>query len=120
MIFASRKTLVVAIGLLALLPAVDLGDVTGLRVAIEHPGSRERIELDCRIANQARCDDGVMAVGVRFDYELDRADEIHNLVQTLITKHPDFDPQEFVNSYPMGVGARHLFINGIEKAGLSK
>jgi TolB-like protein len=52
--------------------------------------------------------------------QLDRADEIHNLVQTLITKHPDFDPQEFVNSYPMGVGARHLFINGIEKAGLSK
>jgi len=70
-------------GMLALLPSVDLGDVVDLRVAIEHPGSGERVELDARIANQTRCNDGVMAVGVRFAYELDRADEIAKFVDGL-------------------------------------
>jgi Tfp pilus assembly protein PilZ len=70
-------------GMLALLPSVDLGDVADLRVAIEHPGSGERVELDARIANQTRCDDGVMAVGVRFVYELDRVDEISRFIDDL-------------------------------------
>jgi Tfp pilus assembly protein PilZ len=74
-------------GMLALLPNVDLDDVTDLRVAIEHPGSGERIELDAHIANQTRCDDGVMAVGVRFVYELDRADEIARFVDDLRAFH---------------------------------
>jgi Tfp pilus assembly protein PilZ len=70
-------------GMLALLPGVDLGDVADLRVAIEHPGSGERVELDARIANQMRCDNGVMAVGVQFMYELDRADEIAKFIDGL-------------------------------------
>jgi Tfp pilus assembly protein PilZ len=74
-------------GMLALLPGVDLGDVADFRVAIEHPGSGERIELDAQIANQTRCDDGVLAVGVRFVYELDRADEIARFVDGLRSFH---------------------------------
>ena len=74
-------------GMLALLPDVDLDDVTDLRVAIEHPGSGERIEVDAHIANQTRCDDGVMAVGVRFVYELDRAEEIARFVDDLRAFH---------------------------------
>jgi Tfp pilus assembly protein PilZ len=74
-------------GMLALLPGVDLGDVADLRVAIEHPGSGERVELDARIANQTRCDDGVMAVGVRFVYELDRVDEIARFIDDLRSFH---------------------------------
>jgi Tfp pilus assembly protein PilZ len=70
-------------GMLALLPDVDLGDVADFRVAIEHPGSGERVELGARIANQTRCDDGVMAVGVRFVYELDRADEVARFIDGL-------------------------------------
>jgi len=74
-------------GMLVLLPAVDLGGVANLRVAIEHPGSRERIALDCRIANQARCDDGVMVLGLKFDYEIDRIDEVALFVDDLRAYH---------------------------------
>ena len=74
-------------GMLALLPAVDLDDATGLRVVIEHPGSREKIELDCCIANQTLCDDGVMAMGLRFEYGLDRIDEVAGFVDALRSYH---------------------------------
>jgi hypothetical protein len=73
--------------MLAPLPAVDLGDAKGLRVAIEHPGSGQRIELDCRIANQTRCNDGVMVLGLQFDYELDRIDEVARFVDQLRSFH---------------------------------
>jgi hypothetical protein len=74
-------------GMLALLPAVDLGDVTRLRVAIEHPGSHEKIELDCRIANETLCNDGVMVIGLKFDYELDRVDDVARFVDDLRSYH---------------------------------
>ncbi len=74
-------------GMLALLPAVDLDDATELRVVIEHPGSREKIELDCRIANQTLCDDGVMVMGLRFEYGLDRIDEVAGFVDSLRSYH---------------------------------
>jgi hypothetical protein len=74
-------------GMLALLPSVDLDDVADLLVVIEHPGSGERVELEARIANQTRCDDGVMAVGVRFVYELDRVDEISRFIDDLRSFH---------------------------------
>jgi Tfp pilus assembly protein PilZ len=70
-------------GMLALLPGVDLGDVTDLCVAIEHPGSGERIELDCRIANQTPCDDGMMVLGLQFVYDLERVDEVARFVDDL-------------------------------------
>jgi len=74
-------------GMLALLPGVDLGDVTDLRVIIEHPGSGERIELGGCIANQARCDDGMMVLGLRFVYEFDRVDEVARFVDDLRSFH---------------------------------
>jgi len=74
-------------GMLALLPDVDLGDVAELRVAIEHPGNGERVELDGRIANRTRCDDGVLAVGVQFVYEIDRVEEIARFIDGLRSFH---------------------------------
>jgi Tfp pilus assembly protein PilZ len=74
-------------GMLALLPALDLDDAKKLRVAIEHPGSGQRIEIDCRIANQTRCDDGVMALGLQFDYELDRVNEVARFIDELRSFH---------------------------------
>jgi len=74
-------------GMLALLPCVDLGDVTDLRVTIEHPGNGEKVEIDACIANQTRCDDGVLAVGVRFVYELDRVDEIASFIDGISSFH---------------------------------
>jgi len=74
-------------GMLALLPSVDLSDVKRLRVSVEHPGTGERIEIDCRIANQARCDDGLMVLGLQFDYELERVNEVAQFVDSLRSFH---------------------------------
>jgi len=74
-------------GMLALLPSVDLGDVKRLRVSVEHPGTGERLDLDCRIANQTRCDDGLMVIGLQFDYELDRVNEVARFVDSLRSFH---------------------------------
>jgi adenylate cyclase len=52
--------------------------------------------------------------------QLDRTEEIHDLVKIFEARHPDFDPREFVKSYPMGTGARRLFMDSIEKAGLNR
>ena len=74
-------------GMLALLPGVDLADVTDLRVVIEHPGTGEKIELDGCIANQTHCDDGVMAVGLRFVYDIGRIDEVAHFIDDLRSFH---------------------------------
>jgi Tfp pilus assembly protein PilZ len=74
-------------GMLALLPDVDLGDMTDLRVAIEHPGTGEKIKLDGCIANQARCDDGMRVLGLQFVYDLDRVDEVARFVDDLRSFH---------------------------------
>jgi len=74
-------------GMLALLPSVDLSDVTDLRVVIEHPGSGERVEFDANLENQALCNGGVMALGLRFVYELDRIDEIARFIDSLRSFH---------------------------------
>ncbi len=74
-------------GMLVMLPAVDLDDVTDLRVAIEHPKTGARIQLKSRIANQTRCDDGVMVVGLQFLYDFDRADEVARFVDELRSFH---------------------------------
>ena len=70
-------------GMLALLPGMDLSDVTDLRVVIEHPRTSETVELDGRIANQTPCDDGMMVVGVQFVYEIERIDEIAAFIDDL-------------------------------------
>jgi Tfp pilus assembly protein PilZ len=74
-------------GMLVLLPSVDLDDVTDIRVAIEHPRTGERIQLKSRIANLTLCDGGVMVVGLQFDYDFDRADEIAHFVDDLRSFH---------------------------------
>ena len=74
-------------GMLVMLPAVDLDDVKDLRVAIDHPKTGARIQLKSRIANQTRCDDGVMVVGLQFLYDFDRADEVARFVDELRSFH---------------------------------
>jgi Tfp pilus assembly protein PilZ len=74
-------------GMLVMLPSVDLDDVEDIRVAIEHPGTGRRIQLKSRIANQTRCDDGVMVVGLQFAYDFDRADEVARFVDELSSFH---------------------------------
>ncbi len=74
-------------GMLALLPEVDLRDVSELRVAIEHPARGEKVELDARVANQTRCDGGILAVGVQFVYEFDQVDEIARFIDDLRSFH---------------------------------
>ncbi len=74
-------------GMLALLPSVDLSDVTDLRVVIEHPGTGERVEFDANLENLALCDGGVVALGLRFVYELDRIDEIARFIDSLRSFH---------------------------------
>jgi Tfp pilus assembly protein PilZ len=74
-------------GMLALLPILDLRDVTDLIVVIEHPRSGEKIELECRIANLTRCHDGLMALGLEFRYDLERADDVSHFVDDLRSFH---------------------------------
>lgn len=74
-------------GMLVMLPAVDLDDATEIRVAIEHPRSRARIQLKSRIANQTRCNGGVMVLGLQFSYGIDRADEVARFVDDLRSFH---------------------------------
>jgi hypothetical protein len=52
--------------------------------------------------------------------QLDRTEEVHDLVRTFEVKHPNFDPQEFIEIYPItAAGAQRLFFEGVEKAGLN-
>jgi hypothetical protein len=67
-------------GVLVLLSGIDLGCGTPLRLQIQHPRSGEKLELGGRVANQARCEYGVMAVGVKFLYPLERFDEVRHFV----------------------------------------
>lgn len=74
-------------GMLVLLRGIDLGVEAELRAQIEHPGTGEKLEVEGRIANQTRCDHGVMAVGVQFRYELERVDEVASFVDDLRSFH---------------------------------
>jgi Tfp pilus assembly protein PilZ len=74
-------------GMLVLLPGLDLGVGREVRVEIEHPQNGEKLELEGRIANQMRCDHGLMVVGVQFCYELERVDEVAHFVDGLRSFH---------------------------------
>jgi TolB-like protein len=51
--------------------------------------------------------------------QLGRTDEAGDLARAFKARHLAFDPQEFMRDHPItAAGARRLFINGIEKAGL--
>jgi tetratricopeptide (TPR) repeat protein len=52
--------------------------------------------------------------------QLDRTEEVRDLARAFEVKHPNFDPQEFLKSYPITApGAKRLFFEGVEKAGLN-
>jgi Tfp pilus assembly protein PilZ len=74
-------------GMLALLHGVDLGLETELSVRIEHPRTGEKLELEARVVNQTRCDNGVMAVGMQFMYEIERIDQVARFVDDLRSFH---------------------------------
>jgi Tfp pilus assembly protein PilZ len=74
-------------GMLALLHGVDLGLETKLTVRIEHPRTGEKLEVRARVVNQTRCDNGVMAVGMQFIYELERIDQVARFVDDLRSYH---------------------------------
>jgi TolB-like protein len=51
--------------------------------------------------------------------QLDRTQEVRDLARAFEAKHPNFDPHEFMKSYPITApGARRLFLEGVEKARL--
>ena len=74
-------------GMLALLHGVDLGLETKLTVRIEHPRTGEKLEVEARVVNQTRCDNGVMAVGMQFVYELERIEQVARFVDDLRSFH---------------------------------
>jgi TolB-like protein len=52
--------------------------------------------------------------------QLDCTEEVRDLARAFEAKHPNFDPQEFIKIYPItAAGAKRLFLEGVEKAGLS-
>ena len=54
---------------------ISLGEGTPVRVHLVHPRTAATLAFDGRVANQTRCDHGVIAVGIEFQYALDRVDE---------------------------------------------
>jgi len=70
-------------GALALLPGIDLGEGSEVRVILSHPGTNEQLTVEAQVARQTRCDHGVMAVGIRFAYGFDRVDEVAEFIDGL-------------------------------------
>jgi Tfp pilus assembly protein PilZ len=70
-------------GLLALLVGVDLGQGNELRVVLTHPGSGVELAVDARVANRTRCHHGVMALGIRFFYAVERIEEVRHFIDDL-------------------------------------
>lgn len=70
-------------GLLALLPGVDLSEGEELRVTVEHPRGGPPLEVKGSVVNATRCDHGVMAHGIKFEYALERYEEVSLFVDEL-------------------------------------
>jgi hypothetical protein len=70
-------------GLLALLPGIDLSEGSSLRIRVEHPRGSAPLEIEGRVVNAARCEHGVMAHGIQFQYPLERYDEVGAFVEAL-------------------------------------
>lgn len=74
-------------GALVLLPGVDIGESSEVHVRLEHPRAGSELRLQGRVANQTRCDHGVMAVGVQFLYAVDRIEEVTHFVDEMRAVH---------------------------------
>ena len=85
--FAAETVDVSYNGMLALLNGIDLGEGVSVKVRLTHPGTGESIEFDAAVANQTRCDHGVMAVGIQFHYELDRVEEVTGFIDQVNRFH---------------------------------
>ncbi len=70
-------------GLLVLLPGIDLGDDTEVNVRLTHSSLGQQLELEGKVARQTRCNGGVMAVGIRFNYGFGRMDEVTGFIDDL-------------------------------------
>ena len=70
-------------GMLVLLNGIDLGENRSVRLRLIHPKSGASIEIEGQVAHQARCDYGVMAVGLQFQYALDRVDEVTGFIDDI-------------------------------------
>jgi Tfp pilus assembly protein PilZ len=70
-------------GLLALLPGIDLSEGSAMRITVEHPRGGPPLELDGRVVNATRCEHGVMAHGIQFQFSLDRFEEVSAFVDAL-------------------------------------
>ena len=70
-------------GLLALLPGIDLFERATIQVTVGHPRGGQPLRVDGRVVNAARCEHGVMAHGIQFQYALDRYDEVSEFVEAL-------------------------------------
>ncbi len=74
-------------GMVALLDGVDLGEGRAVGVKLTHPNSEASVKFDGQITNQTLCDHGVMAVGVQFQYALERVDEITQFIDEVRAIH---------------------------------
>jgi hypothetical protein len=58
-----------------------------VRVHLTQPRTSASVTFDGRVANQTRCDHGVMALGIQFQYALDRVDEVTRFIDDLRSFH---------------------------------
>jgi hypothetical protein len=70
-------------GLLALLPGIDIGEGTEVRVKLTHPQNGQTLDVEGQVARQTLCSGGIMAVGVRFNYGFGRVDEVTAFIDDL-------------------------------------
>lgn len=70
-------------GMLVLLNGIELEEDSPVRMRLTHPRSGTSIDVEGRVAHQARCDHGIMAVGIQFQYALERVDEVTGFIDDL-------------------------------------
>lgn len=69
-------------GMLVVLSGVNLSVHARLNATLVHP-SGERLSLQAKVMNCARCDHGKVAIGVQFLFSMDRVDEVVAFVDSL-------------------------------------
>jgi len=70
-------------GMLALLDGIDLGEDKEVAVALKHPRNGQALMVSGKIARQTRCDHGIMAIGIRFNYGFDDVDRVTKFIDDL-------------------------------------
>ncbi|MCG8590310.1 MAG: PilZ domain-containing protein [Proteobacteria bacterium] len=78
--FAAETANVSYNGTLVVLPGLDLSLGTQLTAILFHPKHDTQIALPARVMNRTPCDRGMMAIGLQFQYEMNRVDEVAQFV----------------------------------------